>query len=110
MEQKKNTKIDFKYITKGNSSPRDKDRVYFSCHPKDYIYLDHIAELLFRNHNCAIYYYDYNGGEPDPEELRVRLAEMQLIVVPITVNFLDGKNNAFDVEFRFARENHIPSV
>lgn len=100
--------IELKYCTKGNSNPRGKNKVYYSYHPNDLMYLEHIASLIFENYNCAIYYYDYKDGKPDTEELKVLLKEMQMFVVPVTANYLNTENIAFNTEFRFARDNHIP--
>ena len=97
-----------KYRTRGNSNPRGKAKAYFSYHQDDFVYFEHICQLILNKQDCAIYYYDYSEGEPDPEELKLLLNEMQLFIVPVTSNYLFRSCNAYDMEFHFAMEKHIP--
>ncbi len=90
-------------------NPQGKEKVFFACHPADFkrCFYD-IAADIFKTQDCAIYY------NPDPEamwseeELDLDFAKMQLLVVPITSNFLFGKNRAKDIEFQYAISHHIP--
>ena len=101
--------ISFSYITRGNADPRGKAKVYFCYHPEDRGYLEHIAGLLLKKQDCAVYYYDYEkNGEPDWRELVPLLSEMQLLVIPVTAKFLDQPNLAFDFELPYAMGQHIP--
>ena len=97
------------YRTKGNSSPQGKPRVFFSCNPEDFErYFDTICEDIFKTQNCAIYYESDWETPADVVELESQLREMQLVVVPITGNFLFHKSRAFEMEYGFAMEKHIP--
>ena len=101
--------ISLSYITRGNSSPRGKSKVYFSYHPQDRGYLEHISSLLLEKQDCAVYYYDYEQlGEPDREKLGALLDEMQLMVILVTSKYLSQENNAFAFEFSYAMDRHIP--
>lgn len=95
-----------KLKTKNNSNPRGKSRVYFSCHPKDIIYLDRIADAILKQYDCVIYYNDYKNI--DESILKSQLSQMQLIIVPITKKFLVNDNIALNIEFKYAVENNIP--
>lgn len=101
--------ISLSYKTRGNTNPRGKSRVYFSYHPEDLVYLEHISELILDRQDCAVYYYDYAAnGEPDRVELGRLLDEMQLIVIPVTSKFLFTPNTSFEFELAYAKEKHIP--
>ncbi len=102
------TSLVLSYVTKGNASPRGKAKVYFSYAGEDLVYLQHTAELLFRTHDCAVYYYDYTKGAPDNRELALLLQEMVLFVTPVTANYLFTENNARCFELQFALQQHIP--
>lgn len=97
-----------KYKTRGNSSAQGKPRVYFCCHPEDFnVFFDEIATEILAKQNCAIYYYDpYTQNEHD--DIFLDLSQMQLFVIPVTLKFLCEDNHAFNVEFKYAVEHHIP--
>lgn len=102
-----NSNISFSFRTRSGSA-RGKAGVYF-CHcPEDAGLLDHISELILAKQDCAVYFYDYSAGAPDTAVLGPMLNEMRLFVVPVTRRFLTGGSNAFDFEFRYAMEHHIP--
>ena len=96
-----------KVITRGGTSASGKARVYISYHPSDFSCLDHIAKLILKKQDCAIYYYDYSNGDPDTDALRLLLNDMQLFVFPVTENFLCDSCNSFDYEFNYAKERFI---
>ena len=101
--------VSLSYMTRGNSNPRGKSKVYFSYHPGDRVYLGHISNLLFEKYDYAVYYYDYEHlGEPDTEKLGALLDEMQLVVIPITSKYLNQPSVAFSFELKYAKEHHIP--
>ena len=84
--------LELSYLTRDNVNPRGKARVYFPYHPDDFIYLKHIGDLLLSKQDCAIYYYDYQKqGSPQIAKLAPLLREMQLLVIPVTSNFLFKK-------------------
>ena len=53
------------FISRDNSDPKGKPRVYFSCHPEDFSpWFGKICGDIFKTHDCVIYYTD----ELIPEE------------------------------------------
>ena len=94
------------YKTRGNSSPQGKPKVYFSCHPDDFLFLDAVSEEILREVNCAVFYRDHSVTN-SAEHLR-DLEEMNLIVVPVTTRFLTSPSVARDVEFSFSLKKRIP--
>ncbi len=97
------------YITRGNSSPQGKPRVYFCCHPKDQcIFLQPVAQELLHLQNCAVWY-DSEPFSPVKWEARQDdLSQMQLFVIPVTSRLLTEPCIAMEKEFPFAVEHHIP--
>ena len=101
--------MDLAYITRGNSSPKGKPRVYISGHPMDCInFRNDLADEILSHSNCVIYYNSQPNQIPGQEELNSILRQMQLFVIPVTSNLLYQKNYAKDVEIPFALEHHIP--
>ena len=97
------------YITRGNSLPNGKAKVYITAHPEDFdACLDRISDDLLRCRNCAVYYDEERIESSTPEDLSELLTGMNLFVIPITLNFLRSKNRARNIEFPFAMKNHIP--
>jgi len=99
---------EYLYKTKGNSSSHNKPRVYFTCHPDDFLrYFEQICEDIFRTHDCAIYYTeDMNEIIPD-EDKPTDLGSMNLIAVPVTFRLLSTPNRAMDDDLAYAKEKHI---
>ena len=92
------------YITRGNSSPRGKARVYFCCHPDDQsAFLKPVADQILALQNCAVWYYPEPGAPLSPDR-REELAQMQLFVVPVTSRFLTDPSPALSEEFTLALE------
>ena len=95
-------------LTRGDSSPRGKARVYFCCHPDDQsAFLKPVAGELLALHDCAVWY-DPEPGAPLSPDRREELAQMQLFVVPVTSRFLTIPSPALTEEFPLAMERHIP--
>ena len=96
-----------KYKTRGNSEPQGKPRVYFCCHPEDFNkYFESVSDEILAKQNCAVWYIDETTVRD--EDFFADLKQMQLFVIPITANLLYTENEALDIEFKFAVENHIP--
>ena len=94
------------YITRGNSSAQGKAKVYFCCHPDDFTMMKSIADEILAEVNCAIF---YTAEAITDKEAHLRdLSEMNLLVFPVTTRFLTKPSFARDVDFAFAKENHIP--
>jgi len=100
------SKLCFK--TRNDTSPQGKPRVYFSCHKDDFKkYFEEISEMILKSQNCCIYYYENIEGA-EGEERELDLSQIQLFVIPVTENFLAGNNKAFDFDFKYAAQHHIP--
>jgi len=96
-----------KVRTRGNTNPKGKPRVYFTCHPADFEkFFDTVSNEIISKQNCAIWYAD--GVIERNEEFLAVLKQMQLFVMPVTTNLLCTDNVALESEFKFAIENHIP--
>ncbi|MBO5357276.1 MAG: tetratricopeptide repeat protein [Clostridia bacterium] len=94
-----------KYITRGNSNPKGKPKIYFCSHPEDFnIYFDNISKEILSYQSCSIWYSDNDIDEHFWDNLR----QMQLFVIPVTKKLLTTKNAALDMELQFAINNHIP--
>ena len=85
-------------------------RVYFCSDPYDFnLYFRTICSDVFAlQENCAIFYEEDPAAEYEECELFALLAEMRLIVVPITKKFLSGHSRAIEKELPFAKSKHIP--
>lgn len=100
---------EFKYYTRGNSSPQGKQRIYFTAYPDDYDrYFDIIRKDILNRQDVAIFYLDGGTTSDEVEDYELRLGEMQLFVVPVTTKLLTKTNRAMEVDVPFAFEHHIP--
>ena len=93
------------YRTKGNSSPKGKPKVYFTCHPGDFsTSFEKICNDIFKTHDCAIFY----CSEPDTDVPKKDLEQMSLFVVPISFKLLSTPNRAMDSDILYAKEHNYP--
>ena len=96
-----------KVITRGNSNPSGKAKLFFCCHPDDFDrYFDRICDDILDICNCAIYYNDDN--DESVELLDLSLQQMNLFVVPVTRRLLSDYDDLVEHELNVARENNIP--
>ena len=96
-----------RYKTRGNTNPKGKPKVYFCCHPEDFVKcFQNISNEILDKQDCAIWFAD--GHIERDEEFYEDLKQMQLFVMPVTTNLLCTENEALTVEFGFAVKNHIP--
>ena len=99
----------FLYKTIANERPQGKPNVYFACHPADWEkYFEEYAQKILKIQDCAVWYESEPEEAYDEEDLQLRLAQMQLFVMPVTTKLLTAPNRAMDVEFPFALQQHIP--
>ena len=99
----------FCYKTYGNSTPDNKPKVYFTCHPQDFDkYFDKVCDDIFSVSNCTIFYTLDMSASLDDENVLVNLERMSLFVIPITFRLLTKPNRSMDFDIRFAKEKHIP--
>ncbi|MBE6612950.1 MAG: tetratricopeptide repeat protein [Ruminococcaceae bacterium] len=97
------------YATKGNASPKNKPRVYFTCHPEDFPHcFEKICGDIFQTHDCAIYYTGDMCAELPEEDRAADLGRMNLFVVPVTYRLLSTPNRAMDADIAYAVKEHIP--
>lgn len=97
------------YRTIAGEHPQGKPNVYFACHPADLgKYFEEYAGIILKIQDCAIWYESEPGADCDQEDLKLRLSQMQLIVIPVTTRLLTTKNRAMDTELPFAMEKHVP--
>ena len=108
-KKKKSSDFSFSVRTKGNAKPFGKPRVYFTCHPADFKNtFERIWSDISNAQDCAFYYTkDMQSSIPD-EYRDTDLGRMNLFVIPVTTRLLLQPNRAFDSDFRFAMDHHIP--
>ena len=100
--------VEFRYYTRGGSSPQGKPRVYFTAHPDDFRFFDDICKEITDRQNCAIFYLDPDVKPEEVADFDLRLSQMQLFVVPVTTKLLLQPNRAMDVDVPLAMLHHIP--
>jgi len=97
---------EFSYRVRGNRSPYGRQNIYVSCHPQDIGYIDEIAEMVWKEYDCTIW---FSAEEPDDlAAYALRLQDMQLMIIPVTAAFLQTPCCARDIDLPFALEHHIP--
>ena len=97
-----------KFKTRRNTPPQGKPKVYFCCHPNDFKKnFEIISDEILAKQNCSIWYKE-NSNIEHREDFLSDLLQMQLFVMPVTTALLCTPNDAIDIEFKFAMENHIP--
>ena len=100
---------EFVYLTRENTNPQGKPKVYFTSHPADQkLFLKSIGGEILDNQNCAVYYLAGDVNPKDRAEYEFDLGEMRLFVIPITSRLLKTSNRAMDVDVPFALRNNIP--
>ena len=100
---------EFKIKVKNESNIKDKPRVYFTCHPRDFdAHFERICADLFKTQDCAVYYTEDMSEELTEENLSLDINRMNLIVVPVTLKLLVEDNRAMRVDIPFAMKSGIP--
>lgn len=98
--------------TRGMLTPSGKPRVFFCCHPTDFnrCFLPITEDILQLHRNCAVWYLDEQQQleQEELEDFFFELRHMQLIVFPVTDNFLGEDNFVRNHILPFAQEKHIP--
>ena len=90
--------------TRGNSGSERKSKVYFiACGEDCEKYFDTVADMILKQHNCAVYCNNSNE-QPNDDELEL----MNLIVIGITGNIIYNENSMAYSVFKFAEEKCIP--
>lgn len=95
--------------TKGNTSPKGKPRVYFTCHPGDFDrYFETVCSHIFKTHDCAVFCTGDMTREIPEQDRVTDLESHSLFVIPVTFKLLSEPNRAMDEDFPYAVEHHIP--
>ncbi len=95
--------------TRGNASPRDKRKVYFTCHPDDFEHcFSRISEDILATHDCAVYYTEDMSEPFTEDELDTDIGSVNLIVVPVTFNLLSKPCRAMSTDIAYAKSKRIP--
>ena len=67
----------FFHKTRAGDDPKNKPRVFFTCHPEDFeAHFDKIVSDIFKTHDCAIYYTEDMAEPIAQEELDTDLGQM----------------------------------
>ena len=99
--------MDWKYITRNNTAPFSKCKIYYSSHKDDFDSLCFsISQDILKIKDCAIFYAP-NDDIVD-EEYYQNLKQMQLFVFSVTSKLLQDNNRAINVDLQFAIANNIP--
>ena len=81
----------FKVVTRGDSDPHGKPRVYFTCHPDDFDkYFDKVCKDIFgvKEIDSAIYYTEDMSEPLDEKNVHIDLGRINLFLVPVTLKLL----------------------
>ena len=79
----------FEVKTRSNTIPNGKPRLYFTCHKEDFDrYFEDICTDVLKSHDCAIYYTPDMTEELDETNISVDLAQINLILVPVSYKLL----------------------
>lgn len=97
------------FKTKGMVNPKGKPRVYFTCHPDDFIRtFDKVSGDLLKVSDCAIYYTENMNEVLSDREQETDLSLMNLFVIPVTRKLLENHSRAMDADLLFAKRMNIP--
>ena len=97
------------FKTKGMVNPKGKSRVYFTCHPDDFIRtFDKVSGDLLKVSDCAIYYTENMNEVLSDREQETDLSLMNLFVIPVTRKLLENHSRAMDADLLFAKRMNIP--
>ncbi len=99
----------FSYKTKGGSSPENKPKVFFTCHPDDFDKcFDVVCSDIFMYQNCTILYTKDMTTKLNDADTLVDLERMNLFVIPVTSKLLSEPNRTMQFDLKFALSKHIP--
>lgn len=100
---------EFLVKTRGGASPKNKPRVYFTCHREDFsLYFNRICEDIFKTHDPAIYYTKDMNEPLDRSNIDIDLGRMNLFIVPVSLRLLKDRPRAMTTDIAFAKEHNIP--
>ena len=100
--------MSLQYVTRHNSTPHGKPKVYFCCHPDDFEpFFSDISKDILDKQDCSIWFYSKAAAQPNDGFLD-DLSQMQLFVFPVTLKLLCTENFAMDIAFPYAQSHNIP--
>lgn len=103
----------FGCFTFNNSSPNGKHKVYLCAHADELVeHIDSVSKLIFKiNPDLALWYYDESAEENiSKTAFNDTISEMRLFIVPVTEKFLDKNNRSLNVDLKYAKEHHVPTL
>ncbi len=99
-----------------NINPKNSSKIYFACHPSEFsnrfdeVFKDIFETASKNNITCTMWYRnpEITLTEAETEVLLSQIAEMQLVVVPITQALLDDPTAVMESEIALAKSKNIP--
>lgn len=93
-------------------SLESKPRLYFSCHSADFpLCFPELSQDLLTAWDAAIWF-DHSADQPKSQQeltdLEHFLQTIQVLVVVVTPSLLEADCQAWQIEFPFAQQHHIP--
>ncbi len=93
------------YITRGQTNPSGKQRIYYAAGKKDFAYLHDTSKHILQNADVAIYYDDQDNTENTTDQ---EICGMDLVVLILTKEALDSMCDAISRVLFTAYKNKIP--
>lgn len=93
------------YITRGQTNPIGKQRIYYAASKKDFVYLHDTSKHILQNADVAIYYDNQDNTENTTEQ---EICGMDLVVLVLTKETLDSMCDAISRVLFIAYKNKIP--
>lgn len=93
------------YMTRGETNPIGKQRVYYAACKEDFAYLQDVAKHILHNADVAVYYDNQGNTENTMEQ---EILEMDLVVLVLTDKALDNMCDAISRVLFIAYRNNIP--
>lgn len=101
--------MEFLFKTRASVNPKGKPRVYFTCHPDDFVkHFQRLCDDILEVQDCAIYYTEDMSHRMDEQDQEMGLKQMSLFVVPVTFKLLTTPNRAMQEDIAYAKRHHIP--
>ena len=99
-----------RYKTRGGSSPQGKPRAFFFGKQEDLdLYFEEISEDILDEINCAVYYPSWIDGGSEAQKIgEFDIAQMNVIVVPVSRRLLSAEDAELDGWLDAARKNNVP--
>ena len=95
--------------TRNSINPQGLARVYVSCRPADFApYFSSATDDILRLQNCALWFLPPEETVTDWDFHQSNLQQMNLLVLLVTPELLEGAHEVVDREVQFALANHIP--